>query len=83
MTGSYHVSEAYPRARVRENVIENSERTRTRTTNTDSGEMIERNEAYESFQQPASDPPSAHRAVARDRRNPRWAGSAGYRRAVR
>jgi hypothetical protein len=30
-------------------VIENSERTRTRTTNTDSSEAIERNEAYKCF----------------------------------
>jgi hypothetical protein len=36
-----------PRARALENVIDNSER--TRTTNTDSSEAIERNEAYESF----------------------------------
>jgi hypothetical protein len=35
--------EADPRARVRENVIENSERTRTRITNTDWSEEIERN----------------------------------------
>jgi hypothetical protein len=38
-----------PRARVRENVIENSERTRTRATNTDSSESGERNEVYEIF----------------------------------
>jgi hypothetical protein len=38
-----------PRDRVRENVIENSERARTRNTNTNSSEAIERNEAYESF----------------------------------
>jgi hypothetical protein len=37
------------RAGVRENVIENFERTRTPTTNTDSSEAIERNEAYEAF----------------------------------